>query len=166
MILRLGTVLFFLTAAPTFSQAPALVPKQVTDAGPAQAEVIPERTLKFTPINSDSTIAISPVTSLSQCDTEDYLFLDMLDPKELKKHTVVSFRGKESQTYSPSAISDLHDINIFGFFPSSSEVGFLVRGTKGWPGPRGLANLQPESTGAATTTTSPNLAETAAIRVQ
>ena len=32
MILRLGTVLFFLTAAPTFSQAPALVPKQVTDA--------------------------------------------------------------------------------------------------------------------------------------
>ena len=85
MILRLGTVLFFLTAAPTFSQAPALVPKQVTDAGPAQAEVIPERTLKFTPINSDSTIAISPVTSLSQCDTEGYLFLDMLDPKEAEK---------------------------------------------------------------------------------
>ncbi len=137
MVFRLGTVLLFLTAAPSFCQAPTPVAKQATDAGPAQAEVIPERTLKFTPVNSDSTIAISPVTSLPQCDTEGHLYLDMLDPKDLKKHTVVSFRGKESQTYSPSAISDLHDLNIFGFFPSSSEVGFLVRATKGSPGSPG-----------------------------
>jgi len=137
MVLRLGTVLLFLTAVSIFPQAPAPVPNQATDAGAAQAEVIPERTLKFTPVDSDSAMAISPVTSLPQCDTEGYLFLDMLDPKDLKKHTLVSFRGKESQTYSPSAISDLRDINIFGFFPSSSAVGFLVRGTKGSPGSPG-----------------------------
>jgi hypothetical protein len=137
MVLRLGAVLLFLVAAPIFSQAPAPVPEQATDAGPVQAEVIPERTLKFSPVDSGSAMTVSPVTALPQCDTEGYLFLDMLDAKDLKKHTLVSFRGKENQTYLPSAISDLHDINIFGFFPSSSEVGFLVRGTKNLPGSPG-----------------------------
>ncbi len=61
----------------------------------------------------------------------------MLDSKDLKTQIVVSFRGKESQTYSPSAISDLHDIDISDFFPSKSKVGFLVRGTKDLPGPPG-----------------------------
>ena len=139
MVLRLGwTFPLFVTAAPAFSQAPASVPKPTSDAVAAQVEVIPERTLKFTPVNTDATIAISPVTSFPpQCDTGGYLFLDMLDPKDLDKHTVVSFRGRESPTYLPSAISDLHDITIFSFFPSRSNVGFLVRGTKEQPGPPG-----------------------------
>jgi hypothetical protein len=51
-----------------------------------------------------------------------------------EKHTLVAIRGKKSQTYSPSAISDLHDITVFGFYPSESMVGFLVRGTKEMPG--------------------------------
>ena len=54
----------------------------------------------------------------------------MLDPADYKKHTVVSIQGKKSQTYLPSAISDLHDITIYGFFPSESTLAFLVRGTK------------------------------------
>ena len=138
MVLRPGLAsLLFVTAAPAFSQVPVSVPKLATDAVPTQTEAIPERTLKFTPVDSDPTIAISPVTALPQCDTGGRLFLDMLDPKDLKSHTVVSFPGKESQTYSPSAISDLHDIYIFGFFPSKSKVGFLLRGTKDLPGPPG-----------------------------
>lgn len=137
MLTKLGTATLLLAAVPAFSQASVPTPKPPTGTMPAQSEVIPERILKFTPVDSDSSIAISPVTSLPQCDTEGYLFLDMLDPKDLKKHTVVSFRGKESQTYSPSAISDLHDISIYGFFPASSRVGFLVRGTKDRPGSPG-----------------------------
>ena len=125
MVLRLGAVLLFLVAAPIFSQAPAPVPEQATDAGPVQAEVIPERTLKFSPVDSGSAMTVSPVTALPQCDTEGYLFLDMLDAKDLKKHTLVSFRGKENQTYLPSAISDLHDINIFGFFPKDLLICIL-----------------------------------------
>lgn len=61
----------------------------------------------------------------------------MLDPKDFNKHTVVSFKDKESQTYLPSAISDLHDLFIFGFFTSKSIVGFLVRGSKDLLGPPG-----------------------------
>jgi hypothetical protein len=131
------TSFLLMGAGAAFSQAPASVPKPSPDAALTQAEVVPERTLKFTPVDSDSTIAISPVTSLPQCDTGGYLFLDMLDPKDLKSHTVVSFHGKESRTYLPSAISDLHDINIFGFFPSESVVGFLLRGTRDQPGTPG-----------------------------
>jgi hypothetical protein len=137
MVSKLSTFLLFLAAVPAFSQAPPPAPAQATEATPAQAEVLPERTLKFSPVESNSTMAVSPVTSLPQCDTEGYLFLDMLDPKDLKKHTLVSFRGKESHTYLPSAISDLRDVTVFGFFPSTSEVGFLVRGTKGSPGSPG-----------------------------
>jgi hypothetical protein len=137
MVLRLGWIfLLFVAAAPGFSQAPASLPRAETNA-PAQAEVIPLRTLKFTPVDSNSTITISPATGLPQCDTGGYLFLDMLDPSDLNKHTVVSFRGKETQTYLPSTISDLHDITIFGFFPSESKVGFLVRATKDQPGTPG-----------------------------
>jgi hypothetical protein len=138
MVLRPGwTFLLFVTAVPAFSQTPASIPKPATNAVPAQAEIIPERTLKFTPVDADSTLAISPVTSLPRCDTEGYLFLDLLDPKDLNKHTVVSLRGKQSQTYLPSAISDLHDLFISDFFPSKSKVGFLVRGTKEPPGSPG-----------------------------
>ncbi len=138
MVLRLGwTFLLLATAVPALSQTPASVPNVATNAVPAQAEIIPERSLKFTPVDSDSTIALSPATRPAQCDTEGYLFLDMQDPKNLDKHTVVSIRGKESQTYLPSAISDLHDIFIYDFFPSKSKVGFLVRGTKEPPGSPG-----------------------------
>lgn len=136
---RAWTFLLCLAIAPVFSQAPASAPKPATDAVPAQVETIPERTLEFKTVDSNSTIAMSPVATLPQCDTEGYLFLDMLDPKDLDKHTFVSVRGKESQTYLPSAISDLHDIFILGFFPSESIVGFLVRGSKDLPvhGPSG-----------------------------
>ena len=138
MVLRLGwTFLLFATALPTLSQAPASIPKPATNAVPAQAEIVPERTLKFSPVDADSTLALSPLIGLPQCDTEGYLFLEMLDPKDPNKHTVVSIRGKESQTYLPSAISDLHDIFISDFFPSKSKVGFLVRGTKEPPGSTG-----------------------------
>jgi hypothetical protein len=138
MVLRPGwTFLLLVTAVPAFSQTPASVPKPATNAVPAQPEIIPQRTLKFTPVDADSTIAISPVTTLPQCDTEGYLFLGLLDPKDLNKHTVVSLRGKQSQTYLPSAISDLHDLFIFDFFPSKSKVGFLVRGAKEPPGSPG-----------------------------
>ena len=138
MVLRLGwTFLLFATAVPGLSQAPASIPKTTTNAVPAPAEIIPERTLKFSPVDADSSIALSRLTGLPRCDTEGDLFLDMLDPKDLNKHTVVSIRGKESQTYLPSAISDLHDISISDFFPSKSNVGFLVRGTKEPPGSTG-----------------------------
>ncbi len=138
MVLRLSWIFFLIVSvAPAFSQAPGSVPKPANKTIPAQAEVIPERTLKFTPVNSDATVAVSPLTSLAQCDTEGYLFLDMLNPKNLGEHTVVSFRGRESQTYLPSAISDLHDLFISEFFPSKSKVGFLVRGTKDQPGSPG-----------------------------
>ena len=138
MVLRLGwTFLLLVAVAPAFSQVPTSVPRPETEAVPVQPNIVPERTLKFTPVDTASNLAISPVTSLPQCDTEGYLFLDMLDPKDLKKHTAVSIKGEESRTYLPSAISDLHDITIFGFFPSESEVGFMVRGTKDLPGSPG-----------------------------
>jgi len=92
--------------------------------------MIPERILQFTPVETDPALSISPVTSLPQCGSDGTLFLDMLDPKDLNKHTVVSIKGKKSQTYLPSAISDLHDVTVFSFFPSESMVAFLVRGTR------------------------------------
>jgi hypothetical protein len=111
--------------------------KPSTSTAPAPAEEIPERTLKFTPVDTGSSLAMPSVTSVPQCDTDGYLFLSIPDPKDLKMHTVVSIKGRQSQTYLPSAISDLHDVFIADFFPSSSAVGFLVRGAKDLPGALG-----------------------------
>ena len=85
-------------------------------------------------MGSGSTIAISPATSLPQCDADGALFLDLLDPRDPRKHSVVSFKGKEHQTYSPAAIPDLHDVFVLGFYPTSSKVAFLVRAAKDLPG--------------------------------
>lgn len=133
------SVLLVIGAALAISQGLAVAQAVSTGAVSAHSEVIPERTLNFSAVDlgSGSSIDISPVTSLPQCDTGGSLFLDMLDPKDLKKHTAVSFRVGESQTYLPSAIPDLHDMFILGFYPSSSEVAFLVRGTKDLPGSSG-----------------------------
>lgn len=61
----------------------------------------------------------------------------MRDPHHLATETVLSIHGQKSQTYSPSAITDLHDIHVYGYFPSDSMVGFLVRGSKDLPGTPG-----------------------------
>lgn len=138
MMLKLGwTFTLLFTVAPSIAQTQSSAPESVTSAVAAQADMIPGRTLTFAPIDSSSGISISHVTSLPQCDTDGDLFLDMLDPKNLNSHTVVSLRGKEVHTYLPSAISDVHDITIFSFFASPAGVSFLVRGTKDLPGSPG-----------------------------
>lgn len=128
-----------LTAAVAFAQTPGIgvdnAPKgeggQVAAAGSIQ---VPTRTLEFKAIDSDPALSLSPITTLPpHCTSDGSLFLDLLDPKDLARHTVVSVRGRRTQTYSPSAISDLHSIHVFSFFPSDSMVGFLVRGTKSSP---------------------------------
>lgn len=96
------------------------------------------RTLEFKVRDTGSGIPISPVTALPQCTSDGSLFIDMLHPKDLRQHRVISVQGKQVQTYLPAAISDIHDIQVFNFFASDSAVGFLVRGTKealGAPGP-------------------------------
>lgn len=139
-----GIFVLVVAAAPVLSQASTSVPKPAANAAsdrkPATstalppADVIPERTLKFTPVDTGSSLDMPSVTSVPQCDTDGYMFLGIRDPKDLKMHTVVSIKGQEQQTYLPSAISDLHDVLILDFFPSSAEVGFLVRGSKDLPG--------------------------------
>jgi hypothetical protein len=131
------TFLLIAIAAPAFSQAPTPAAKPAPQKALAQADEIPERTLKFSPVDSDSTVALSPVTSVPQCDDDGYLFLDMRDPKNLKMHSVVAFNGKKSQTYLPASIPDLHDVFIEDFYPSDAEVAFLVRGSKDTPGEPG-----------------------------
>ena len=121
---------------PAFPQSPASAQaqKQVDGVKLSETEVAPERTLKFSLVKSDPTISISPVTSIPQCSSDGSLFIDMLDPKDLDKHTLVSFYENKSRTYYPSLISDLHDVTVLGFYPTKSVVGFLVRGTKEAPG--------------------------------
>jgi hypothetical protein len=99
---------------------------------------VPTRILEFKPVESDSTLTISPVTTFPlHCTSDGALFLDMLNVEDLHKHTVISIRDKKTQTYSPTAIPDLHDIHVFDFFPSDSAVSFLVRASKEPPGAQG-----------------------------
>lgn len=107
------------------------------EATAAQSQ-IPVRTLDFKPIEPNPGLSISPVTEApTQCSADGFLFLDILDIKDLQKHTVVAIRGTQSQTYSPASIPDLHDITVYSFFPSDSIVGFLVHGSTTMPGARG-----------------------------
>jgi hypothetical protein len=137
-------LLLILLAAPALSQSVRVVGRDaIQNAAAVENEAVPERTLKFAPVQSDSTTPISPVTSVPECGPDGSLFLDMLDPKDLKKHTLISFYKEKSQTYSPSAIPDLHDVTIFGFYPSGKIVGFLVRGTKEMSGGAGGPGKSP-----------------------
>jgi len=142
IILRrfIGLLTVFLAGAALAQTPPsgAAQPQKAADgAVVSKAEIVPDRILHFAQVETDPALSISAVTSLPQCGSDGTLFLDMLDPKDLRKHTVVSIRGKKSQTYLPSAISDLHDITVFSFFPSDSMVAFLVRGTKEMQGTPG-----------------------------
>ena len=111
--------------------------KPAIDATTVQDE-IPAKTLEFKIQETDAGLPVSPVTTLPlQCASDGTLFLDMLKPTDPNQHTVLSVHGKTSQTYSPSAISDLHDIIVLSFFPSDSVVGFLVRASKELPGAPG-----------------------------
>jgi hypothetical protein len=131
-------MLFIAMAAPALCQTPAFkgVPPQSSkdEVVSPQVEEIPDKPLKFTAVESDPTVVLSPVTLLPQCGSEMSLYLDMLDPKDLRHHSVVSLHGGKSHTFLPSSISDVHDIDVFGFSSSDSTVGFLVRGTKAMPG--------------------------------
>jgi hypothetical protein len=118
-------------------QKPAADPKPGIDSATAQDE-IPTKTLEFKIQETDPGMSVSPITVLpSQCTPDGTVFLDMLKPTDPSQHTVLSVQGKKSQTYSPSAISDLHDIRVMNFFPSDSVVGFLVRASKELPGAPG-----------------------------
>jgi hypothetical protein len=132
-----GLLFLSIIALPALPQAPASgaapVKAAAAEAESTEPPPIPERRLEFAPVESDPSVALSPATSLPVCDSGGSLFLDMLDPKDPKSHSVVAIKGKKSQRYSLSGISDLHDLFVFGFFPSESVVGFLVRATKETP---------------------------------
>ena len=96
---------------------------------------VPSKTLDFAIEKSPLGLHISPLMTLPvQCTSDGTLFLDMLDPKNVNKHTVVAIKGDESHTYSPLTIPGLHDVFVLSFFPSKSVVGFLVRASTDPPG--------------------------------
>ena len=120
---------------PTHNPSRSEKDQALTSSSPEQT--ISERALQFSPVALNSAVPLSPVTSLPQCASDGSLFIDMLDPKNLKNHTLIAITEKSSQVFSPASISDIHDVDVFGFFPAESIVGFLVRGTKGLVGTPG-----------------------------
>jgi hypothetical protein len=118
------------TAKPAASNA--------ADSGLAERNAptdFPVRTLEFKALDSPANQAVSSVMTFPpECTSDGSLFLDMLDQKDLKQHTVLSIHGKDTKTYQVSAISGLNDITVFSFFPSDDTVGFLVRASKEKPG--------------------------------
>jgi len=88
-------------------------------------------------MDSPLALTVSPVMNFpTECTADGSLFLDELDPKNIKQHTVVSVHGRDTKAFSVSAISDLNDIFVMNVFPSEDTVGFLVRASKEKPGPR------------------------------
>jgi hypothetical protein len=136
---------FFLLIAlmsPAFGQTSEVIRAETRHDGAGTPGLdtsgVPVRTLEFEAVETGPSIDVSPVTSFPvHCDSDGSLFLDMLDPKDLGKHTVISIHGKVTKTYSPSGISDLHDVRLLDFFPSESGVVFLVRGSRELPGQGG-----------------------------
>ena len=107
------------------------------EAGPDIADV-PVRILDFKLIEDAPVVSLSAVTAIpAQCTADGTLYLDMLDIHDPKKHSLVSVNGKTAHTFPLSAISDLHDITVHSYFPSTKVVGILVRGTKELPGTPG-----------------------------
>lgn len=135
----IGFAILFASAATVAAQSPAVAQKPASpDESVARQIEIPTKSLEFKISSGPPALSISPLTTLPvQCTSDGALFLDMLDPKDPAKHTVVSIEGDRVQTYSPKSIPGLNDIYVMSFFPADSAVGFLVRGTTEAPGPPG-----------------------------
>jgi hypothetical protein len=105
---------------------------------PEPALEIPTHTLNFEPQETDPTLPFGNVYALPiQCAPDGALFVYSINPKDPNQETLYSVRGKKIQTYLLSAISDLHDLQQFSFFPTDSQVGILVRASKETPGQPG-----------------------------
>jgi hypothetical protein len=134
-ILTLASLLLVIGFAQ--AQSPATQETAVRPIAEPQPEM-PTRTLNFEPQETDPALAVSNVTSLPfQCTSDGTLFLNSVNPKDLREPTLISIRGKKSQTYRISAIGDLHDIFQIDTYPSDSNVGFLIRASKELPGQPG-----------------------------
>lgn len=112
--------------------------RKIAQSVVADQSGVPVEVLAFSAVESDPSLSISPVLSFPpHCASDGSLFLDMLDPKDPRDHTVIAVRGKKTQTYLPLKIPDLHDVFVMNYFPSDSIVGFLVRATRESPGAAG-----------------------------
>lgn len=138
-MMRLLTAICCATAAVVFAQSPGTPARSKASLDTPQSQInqAPIKLLDFKPSDGPSGLSISPVTTMpAECSPDGTLFLDMLDVKDLRKHTVVSIKEDKTQTYSPEAIRGLNDITVVSFFPSDSLAGFLVRATTETLGPR------------------------------
>ena len=131
---------FLLLATAAMSQAnPPKTPGDSMAGVAAQSTLsVPNKAIEFKNADSPAGLSLSPVTMApDHCTADGSLFLDMVDPKDMQKQTVVSVRGDKSQGYAPENIQGLNDVMVMDFFPSDSVVGFLVRASAEKPGERG-----------------------------
>jgi hypothetical protein len=132
----IAQVLLFLAVTAAQAQSPT-AHKPATEIAPEPE--IPTHTLNFEPLETDPTLPFGSLYTLPiQCAPDGALFVNSVNPKDPGQQTLYSVHGKKTQTYLLSAISDLHDIQQFSFFPTDSQVGILVRASKepvGQPGP-------------------------------
>jgi hypothetical protein len=126
--------LLLFAASAACAQSPA-----AQKEGSEPALEIPTHALNFEPQETDPSLPFGNAYALPvQCAPDGALFVTSVNVKDPRQQTLYSVRGKKTQTYPLSAISDLHDIQQFSFFPSDSQVGILIRASKeppGQPGP-------------------------------
>lgn len=129
---------------PASKQPASTVPATAESGGSDSVSVaeIPEKMLTMELSETKQKIPISPVTSFPLCTSDGNVLLDLLTAKDLSQHTLLLISGDKTQTYLPSAISDLHDVFVLGFYSSGSTVAFLVRGTR-QTAPSTAANKSP-----------------------
>jgi hypothetical protein len=92
---------------------------------------LPTRQVTFSAGDPVNDIKASPALILPmQCTGDGALFFDMLQPPSFMQQAVYSVTLKSSQSFSVSAIADLHDVHQINFFPTKDHVFLLVHATK------------------------------------
>ncbi len=92
-------------------------------------ENLPVRQLQFgTPVQVEAVEAYPAMLLPIPCTADGTAFLAMLVPPSARTE-IYAIRGKQASVAAGDKIPELRDVVIENFFPSETEIAFLVRGT-------------------------------------
>lgn len=126
-LIRFGICVAF--ALPCFCQS--CPPAQPNRSPSKSAPEIPTYQLDFEGNQPVPGVSASPVMSLpTQCTPDGTIYLDMLDPRDIRRHIVYGIGDDKAQVFSTGAIPGLHVITVLDISAAPSMIGFLLQAAK------------------------------------
>lgn len=96
-----------------------------------KAGAIPTYTVKFEGNQVVRNVSASPLIALpTQCISDGTMYLNMIDPSDPRRQTIVGIGENTTTIFSTASVSDLHEITVLGFSVSPSWLGILLQAKK------------------------------------